>query len=235
VQVVARDITERKEAQEEIHNSKKQLEQLYKHLNDVRENERAEISREIHDELGQSLTALRMDLSSIKEKVTDKILVDKKINDMLGIVNYTLKKVQKISATLRPGMLDDLGLVPSVEWYCHEFHERTDISCNCILKEIPMLNQNLTLTLFRILQEGLTNIIRHAKAKNVDVELFASDGTIILKIIDDGVGASQEKLNSKNSLGLMGMRERLKQFNGALEIISSLNKGTTLVVSVPIN
>lgn len=235
VQVVARDITERKEAQEEIHNSKKQLEQLYKHLNDVRENERAEISREIHDELGQSLTALRMDLSSIKEKVIDKILVDKKINDMIGIVNYTLKKVQKISATLRPGMLDDLGLVPSVEWYCHEFHERTDISCNCMLKEIPMLNQNLTLTLFRILQEGLTNIIRHAKAKNVDVELFASDGTIILKIIDDGVGASQEKLNSKNSLGLMGMRERLKQFNGALEIISSLNKGTTLVVSVPIN
>ncbi|MDP2037375.1 MAG: sensor histidine kinase, partial [Ignavibacteria bacterium] len=223
------------EAQEKIHNSKRQLEQLYMHLNDIRENERAEISREIHDELGQSLTALSMDLNWIKENAANKLLVEKKINTMLDIVKVTLKKVQKISSTLRPGMLDDLGLVPSIEWYCHEFEERTGILCNIILEKIQTLDQKLTLTLFRILQEGLTNIIRHANAKTVEVKLYTSLDNIILKITDNGVGVSMEKLQSRDSLGLIGMKERLKQYDGILEIISAINNGTILKITIPKN
>ncbi len=234
IQCNIRDITDRKKAEEEIKESKRQLEQLYKRLNDIRENERLEISREIHDELGQSLTALKMDLNWTKENLTDKMLVAKKFNSMIDIVSETIKKVQRISAALRPGMLDDLGLIPAVQWYGQEFEERTGLKCNFDLKELPSHNSQINLTLFRIFQEGLTNIIRHADAKSVDVKLYSSLGNIILKITDDGIGTEQEKIDSKESLGLLGMKERIKHFNGSLEIISSENKGTSLIVSIPI-
>ncbi|NJD23412.1 MAG: PAS domain S-box protein [Melioribacter sp.] len=228
------DITERKKSEEEIKESKNQLEKLYKRLNDIRENERADISREIHDELGQSLTALKMDLNWTKENLTDKMLAAKKFNGMIDIVSETIKKIQKISAALRPGMLDDLGLIPAVQWYGQEFEERSGLKCNFDLKELPALNSQINLTLFRIFQEGLTNIIRHANAKSIDVKLYPSSGNIILKITDDGIGMEQEKINSKESLGLLGMKERIKQFNGSLEVISSENSGTGLIVSIPI-
>ncbi|MCX6148914.1 MAG: PAS domain S-box protein [Ignavibacteriales bacterium] len=225
--------TERKRAEMEIKKSHEQLEQLYKNLNDIRENERAEISREIHDELGQSLTALKMDLNWTKENTTDKMLIDKKINGMVDIVNETITKVQKISSSLRPGMLDDLGLIPTLEWYCQEFEERTGLPCHLELKEIPDLDPKIILTLFRIFQGGMTNIIRHAKAKGVVIKLYPSSGNIYLNISDDGVGISKEKINSKDSFGLIGMKERLKQFNGSLKIISSKNKGTSLTIRIP--
>jgi two-component system sensor histidine kinase UhpB len=231
---VAKDITELKKDEEEIKESKRQLEQLYSHLTDVRENERAGISREIHDELGQSLTALKMDLNWTKENVANKMLFDKKLNGMINIVTETIRKVQKISSDLRPGMLDDLGLIPAIEWYCQEFEERTGLQCHLVLKEIPLLNSKNILTLFRILQEGLTNIIRHANAKSVEVKLYYSPGKIFLEINDDGIGISKEKINSKDSIGLIGMKERLRQFNGTLEIFSSKNNGTSLLISIPI-
>ena len=162
------------------------------------------------------------------------MLVTKKFNSMIDIVSETIKKVQRISAALRPGMLDDLGLIPAVQWYGQEFEERTGLKCNFDLKELPVHNSQINLTLFRIFQEGLTNIIRHADAKSVDVKLYSSLGNIILKITDDGIGTEQEKIDSKESLGLLGMKERIKHFNGSLEIISSENKGTSLIVSIPI-
>jgi len=115
---------------------------------------------------------------------------------MIDIVSETIKKVQRISAALRPGMLDDLGLIPAVQWYGQEFEERTGLKCNFDLKELPSHNSQINLTLFRIFQEGLTNIIRHADAKSVDVKLYSSLGNIILKITDDGIGTEQEKINT---------------------------------------
>jgi PAS domain S-box-containing protein len=228
------DITERKQAEKEIKESKRKLEKLYRHLNDSRENERAEIAREIHDELGQSLTALKMDLHWTLQNVPDDLRINEKLKGMIDIVSKTIKKVQKISSDLRPGMLDDLGLIPSLEWYTKEFEERTGITCSLELEKIPHLNSKIRLVLFRIFQEGMTNIIRHANAKNVTVKLYSSPSQVFLKISDDGKGIKKEKINSKDSLGFIGMKERLKEFDGTLEIISSAKNGAGLLVSIPI-
>jgi len=231
---VATDITERVRAEEEIKESKIQLERLNKHLNDVIENERLKISRDIHDELGQLLTVLKIDLHWTKENIGNKPDVRKKLNGMIDIVNKTIKRVQLISADLRPGMLDDLGLIPAIEWYSQQYEERTGLLCHLELHTVPDLDLQINLLLFRILQEGLTNIARHANAKNVEVKLYSLPDKIYLIIKDDGIGVSKKIINSRDSLGLIGMRERLKQFNGTLEIISSQNNGTRLVISVPI-
>ncbi|MGD1007829.1 MAG: PAS domain S-box protein [Ignavibacteriaceae bacterium] len=228
------DITERKQAEKEIKESKKKLEKLYRHLNDSRENERAEIAREIHDELGQSLTALKMDLHWTLQNVPDDLRINEKLKGMIDIVSKTIKKVQKISSDLRPGMLDDLGLIPSLEWYTKEFEERTGITCSLELEKIPHLNPKIRLILFRIFQEGMTNIIRHANAKNVTVKLYSSPSQVFLKISDDGKGIKKEKINSKDSLGFIGMKERLREFDGTLEIISSAKNGAGLLISIPI-
>jgi PAS domain S-box-containing protein len=228
------DITEQKKVHEEIIESKKQLEELYKHLNEARENERMEISREIHDELGQTLTALKIDLNWTMEKIPADVLIHKKIKSMIDIVSDTIKKVQKISSDLRPGMLDDLGLTASLEWYSKECEKRSNFTCMLALDEIPNLNSKIKLVLFRVFQEGMTNIIRHANAKKVKVKLHSSSSGILLKISDDGIGISKKKTTMKDSLGLIGMKERLREFNGTLEIISSKNNGTGLVINIPI-
>jgi PAS domain S-box-containing protein len=228
------DITEKKKVYEEIIESKKQLEELYKRLNNVIENERMEISREIHDELGQTLTALKIDLNWTMEKIPVDVLIHKKIKSMIDLVSSTVKKVQKISSDLRPGMLDDLGLTASLEWYSKECEKRSNFTCKLELDEIPNLNSKIKLVLFRIFQEGMTNIIRHSNAKKVKVKLHSSSSGIIMKISDDGIGISKKKTNMKDSLGLIGMKERLREFNGTLEIISSKNKGTSLVINIPI-
>jgi signal transduction histidine kinase len=193
-----------------------------------------EISREIHDELGQTLTALKIDLNWTKEKIPADVLIHKKLKSMIDIVSGTIKKVQKISSDLRPSMLDDLGLTASLEWYSKECEKRSNFTCMLELDEIPNLNSKIKLILFRIFQEGMTNIIRHAKAKKVEVKLHFSSNGIILKISDDGIGISKKKTNMKVSLGLIGMKERLREFNGTLEIISSKNNGTSLVINIPI-
>jgi PAS domain S-box-containing protein len=231
---VATDITDRRKANEEIKEAKRQLEQLYSHLTDVRENERAEISREIHDELGQSLTALKMDLNWIKDIVGITPIVQKKLDGMLELVSNSIKKVQNISANLRPGILDDLGLSSAIEWYCSEFENRSGIKCHLDLEDISGIDLKIQLAYFRILQEGLTNIARHANAKNVNVQLLLFSRHLYLKICDDGIGIGEDKINSKTSLGLIGIKERLREFNGTLEIKTSLKKGTSLIICVPL-
>jgi len=231
---LVKGINDRKIAEEEIIETKRQLEELYKHLNDVRENERTGISREIHDELGQSLTALKMDLNWTMDNIGNTLTVKNKLSSMIDLVSGTIKKVQKISSDLRPGILDDLGLNSAIEWYCEEFEKRSGLLCHLELEEIPEINSKIQLTLFRIFQEGLTNILRHAKARNVYIKTFLLAEKIYLKVRDDGIGISEERMNSKNSLGLLGMKERLKQFNGTLEIISIENKGAALVICIPV-
>lgn len=232
---VIKDITDRKRAEEEIKKAHDLLEQLYIHQEEIRENERRAISREIHDELGQSLTALKMDLGWTKDNVRYNAEVKKKIEDMIDIIGETIEKVQKISSDLRPGLLDDFGLVPAMEWYIQEFEKRAGIKCYFKTEDIQPINEKKNLALYRILQESLTNVSRHANAKNVNINLSQVDDSIVLEIIDDGIGIEQEKIYSYKSLGLIGIRERVKQFNGNLDITSTRNKQTKIRIIIPSN
>lgn len=225
----------RKIAEEEIINMKKALELLNHHLDEIREEERAAISREIHDNLGQSLTALKIDINHLREKVPENSHESIKLGKMSDLVTETIKDVQRIAAELRPPILDDLGLASAMEWYISEFQERTGIQCEIDLNEVQFPTEKKNLTLYRILQEGLTNVSRHAKANRVSVRLDHTDEIVTLQITDNGVGLEKSKISSFSSLGFIGIRERLKAYSGTLEIKSSPGQGTTLNISIPYN
>jgi PAS domain S-box-containing protein len=216
----ARDITDRKKIDEELRKSKELLEKLNQHLHDVRENERAFISREIHDELGQSMTALKLDLKMMHKYVGTNPEAIMKLDSIIELVSDTIKDVQRISSDLRPGILDDLGLISSIEWYCEEFEKRTGIKCNLKLDNSDYSDSQIKLTFFRILQETLTNVIRHANASSVNVKLHKSLKGATLTIQDNGIGIPEEKIESHKSLGLISIRERVRQLNGKLDISS---------------
>ncbi len=236
---VLTDITDRREAEKELHRSRELLRMLSRHLQTVREKESKRIAREIHDELGQQLTALKMDLSWIASKVepTDedakKFL--KKINAMSSLVDNTIQSVQKISAELRPGLLDDLGLVPALEWLAQEFENQTDVQCKLQLHcEMVDLDPDCSTAIFRISQEALTNVYRHAKATKVTISLQEDMSDLVLKIQDNGIGIDADEVFGSTSLGLMGMRERVRSFGGTVNIAGKPKKGTTLTVSLPV-
>jgi PAS domain S-box-containing protein len=234
VLVVARDITERMKADEEIRKSREQLAQLHKHLNEVREEERTSIAREIHDDLGQSLAGLKIDLLGIQEDINDEICRTQPIEKAISLVETTIKTVQKISSQLRPQMLDELGLASAIEWQASEFKKRTGINCKLKLDEIDGLAGNIAISLFRIFQAALTNIMRHSKATSVSVKLETKDQIILLQVIDNGIGITHEQLYSAKSFGIIGMRERANQINGKLRIKTGVNIGTEIIVSVPL-
>jgi PAS domain S-box-containing protein len=227
------DITERRHTEEELRNSKELLEQLNQHLHEVRENERAIISREIHDELGQSLTALKLDLNRMHTYLDNNPEAVAKLNGMIELVSDTIRDVQRISSDLRPGILDELGLVSAIEWYCDEFEKRTGIKCNLKLDNSDYEDAQINLTFFRVLQETLTNVIRHAKASSVSIKLqkLIKGATMIIR--DNGIGIPEEKIRSTKSFGLISMRERVKQFNGTIDISSKKDYGTKLAIFIP--
>ena len=229
----ARDITDRKKIDEELRKSKELLEKLNQHLHDVRENERAFISREIHDELGQSMTALKLDLKMMHKYVGTNPEAIMKLDSIIELVSDTIKDVQRISSDLRPGILDDLGLISSIEWYCEEFEKRTGIKCNLKLDNSDYSDSQIKLTFFRILQETLTNVIRHANASSVNIKLHKSLKGATLTIQDNGIGIPEEKIESHKSLGLISIRERVRQLNGKLDILSKKGDGTKLTVFIP--
>ena len=228
------DITSRKEAVDEINRSKEQLTQLYKHVDEVREEERTSIAREIHDDLGQSLAGLKLDLIAMKEDIKDKAGSKLKIDKAISLVNSTIKTVQKLSSQLRPQMLDELGLASAIEWQVSEFKKRTGIQCILKLEEIDDLSDSVAISLFRIFQASLTNIMLHSKAKSIRVQLCRNNGMVQLSIKDDGIGISNEQLGSKSSFGIRGMRERANQMNGIFEINTKIQSGTEISVLVPL-
>jgi len=233
-QIIYDDITERKQAEKEVIKSKKLLEDLHKHLNEIRENERALISREIHDQIGQSLTALKLDLNWMNKYIKN-IYPEAaaKLQDMIELVTGTIKDVQRISSELRPGILDDLGLAAAIEWYCDEFEKRTAIKCNLRIDDSIFGDSQKNLVFFRVLQEALTNVIRHANASSVTIKLHQTQKGTTLTIQDNGIGIAAEMIESTNALGLIGMRERVKQFNGAIDISSKKGHGTKLKIFIP--
>jgi signal transduction histidine kinase len=230
------DITDRKKAEVEFKRSYKQLQALTEYLHQVRENERTLIAREIHDQIGQVLTALKFDISWIKSKLPKKNhSLAEKIISMNELIEKAIKTTKEISAELRPSILDDFGLEAALEWYSDEFQNRTGIICEIKtdFKQLK-LDKNRSTAIFRIFQESLTNIARHANATKVKVNVKAMKNNLELKIIDNGKGITEEQINDSHSLGLIGMRERLMLLKGKLKISGVTNKGTTVVATIPL-
>lgn len=230
------DITERKKAEMALGESREQLRNLAAHLQSIREEERASVAREIHDELGQALTALKMDLSWLDKKLPEEQSpLLKKTKSMSQLIDSTIQTVQRLSAELRPGLLDDLGLLAAMEWQAEEFQKRTGIACELSVSSQEInLDQERSTAIFRIFQETLTNISRHASATKAIVNLAEKGAQLELTIKDNGKGITEEKISDPNSLGLIGIQERVHFLGGDIDIKGIRNKGTTVTVSVPL-
>ena len=236
-----RDITERKQAEEALRNSHAQLRALSARLQCAREEESQRIAREIHDELGQALTALNMDLIWIWQKLEEekslplRLQLQRRIKATTTRLETTVRSVQRISTELRPAMLDDLGLTATLEWQSEEFEARTGI--RCLWKPRPaavQLNRDQATALFRIFQEILTNVARHARARSVNLKLTQNHGELILEVADDGQGFDERKLRDHKSLGLLGMRERAGFIGGRIEVRSRPGNGAKITVTFPV-
>jgi signal transduction histidine kinase len=230
------DITQRKMAEEKLKESREQLRNLYTHLQLAVEAERTKIAREIHDEFGTILTALNIDLSWLGKKLhRDQHTLIERINKDVEFINSAIKVVQRISSELRPGVLDYLGFSSAVEWQVKEFANRTGIDWDISIDmKISDLDKNISIALFRILQESLTNIARYAEASKIKVYLIETDSILTLEVVDDGKGITEEQLSDPHSLGILGMRERIQYLSGDIDIKGIPNKGTTVTVRVPI-
>jgi signal transduction histidine kinase len=200
----------------------------------VREEERKRIAREIHDELGQTLTALRLDVSFLHKRISrnQKKLIGK-AEAMITLVDDTIKTVQRISGELRPGLLDDLGLIAAMEWQLQGFQARTGIRCALKADEEMTLDQDFSTALFRIFQETLTNISRHARASKVEVTLGVRDESVLLEVKDNGVGIDKKTVVRAESYGLMGIWERVSFRGGRFTIHGEPNRGTTATILLP--
>jgi PAS domain S-box-containing protein len=231
----AEDVTEHKQAEKERQRSLEQLRALAASLQNIREEERKRVAREIHDQLGQALTAIKLDLSSLTRDFTaEQSQQWKRASSVLRLVDQTIQSVRRISTELRPGMLDDLGLVATVEWATREFAARTGTKCHLDLpKEHVALDPETATALFRILQETLTNVGRHASASEVKVRLAQQDGELTLEVHDNGRGITEDEISSAGSLGILGMRERALLLGGEVTLSGAPEKGTTVSVRIP--
>ncbi|HEY0845477.1 MAG TPA: histidine kinase [Noviherbaspirillum sp.] len=233
---VFQDITDRKRAEQELRESRRQLQELSAFLQQVREDERTRIARELHDELGQALTALRIDLNWLDAKLPekDRIVADK-LSAMLGLVDKTVDAVRRISEDLRPGMLDDLGLAAAIEHHAAKFADQTGIACTLSMNRDDFdLEDRVATTLFRVLQESLTNVARHAQATTVTVLLESRANEIVLAVQDDGCGLPAPSTPRKKTYGLLGMQERVKLLGGTLDISGPPRGGTRIAVAIPL-
>ncbi len=225
---IALDITERQKTQDA-------LRALAARLQTVREEERTNVAREIHDVLGQALTAIKIDLSALSQALSmDQEKQATKARSTMKLVDETIQSVRRISTELRPGILDDLGLAAAVEWAAEEFEARTATRCRLNLpQEDIAVDQELATAIFRIFQETLTNVARHANASEVHVRLANENGDLILEVHDNGRGIGEEQLSAGRSLGILGMRERALLLGGELVITGAPEKGTTVKVRIP--
>lgn len=228
------DISARKTAEEELQKLNEQLRNLTSYLNQVREDERTGIAREIHDELGQQLTGLKMDISWLNKFLGDeKEIVSQKMKDMLALVNETIKTVRRISSDLRPGILDDLGLIAALEWQSKEWEKRSGVKINFESNvEMIELSKEFSIGIFRIYQESLNNIIKHSKADKVEAKFTVIENIVQLSVEDNGIGFDLNAQKDEKSFGLIGMRERILMLGGKINIKSKNNYGTLIEIEL---
>jgi PAS domain S-box-containing protein len=238
VLVINSDITERKRGEESLVLQKEQLRALAERLQWVREEDRKRVARDLHDQIGQILTAIKMDMTWMTRHLPEsegEVLA--RLTESIQLINDGVKSVRAICSGLRPGVLDDLGLAAAIEWQASEFASRNGICCQVSVPPVDLhLDGDRATAAFRIFQECLTNVIRHAHAKSVRVSLCQEDENILLVVEDDGIGFRESNLsNSRGYLGLLGMKERAQFCGGDVQISSSPGNGTTVTVRVPVD
>jgi len=227
------DLTIRKKAEEELNNSLEELHQLTQHMQEVREQERMGISRELHDDLGQALTAVKIDLGIIKQEITDTEICNK-VDKVSALVSDTIKTVQRLTSNLRPDIINDLGLETAIEWYAKEYSQRSGIIVSQTVDPGIDFSPANALNIFRIVQESLTNISRHAEATKVEISLKKNAESCILSISDNGIGINENEVKSRQSFGLMGMKERSVSLGGTFDIRNNKKNGTEIKIIIPL-
>jgi signal transduction histidine kinase len=234
---LVREIIERKRIEESLKASKENLRALAAHLQTVREEEWIRIAREIHDELGQSLTGLKMDLMWIASRLLEsQAALNDRAQSMSRLIDDSIESVRELTSRLRPQVLDQLGLTAAIDWQAEDFQRRSGIRCNVSMpRSAPasVLDRERSTAAFRIFQELLTNVARHANATRINVGVQPFDDAFILTVEDNGKGIEKDAVNSPNSLGLTGIRERALPFGGAVEIAGEPGKGTRVKVTIP--
>lgn len=248
------DITERKQMEEAINKSNEELElrviertnelksayenmrKLAAHLQTIQEEERKRIACDIHDELGQILLGLNMDLTWFRDKYGDHKPIFDKADSMLHTLKATIQSVKRICTELRPSLLDDFGLIAAIEWQANEYEKRTGNKCTVIEEPQKIeLDKELSTVLYRVFQESLTNIMKHASATKVEVRLVKDNNQVILEIADNGKGIIDAELERPQSFGLIGMRERVYPFGGEMKITGTVGGGTTIQIILPLS
>jgi len=217
--------------------SREQLRRLPARTEAVREEERKRIAREVHDVLGQALTGLKMEMAWLVSRFGKKDgKMARRARTMSRLIDSTVQTVRKIATELRPGILDQLGLFAAIEWQTEQFQARTGVVCRCAI-ECPdrKLDNTASSALFRILQEILTNVARHAKAKRVDVAVRNGGGKLVLEVTDDGDGIRPSDVTNPKSLGILGMRERVRILGGEVTIRGWPGRGTSVVIKIPVD
>jgi two-component system sensor histidine kinase UhpB len=231
---VGMDISARKRTEKELQQLNMALRRLSAHIQNVREEEQTRIAREIHDELGQQITGLKMDVSWLKKKIasnTEPLAIGEKLSSMNDLLDKTIQTIRKIASELRPSILDEIGLYAALEWQGREFEKRSQIPVQFTSTEKELeISPAVATGLFRIFQESLTNIGRHAEAKTIVASLEKVSNELVLTVTDDGKGFISDK--QRKTMGLLGMHERALSIGGKLEILSELGKGTTIRITV---
>ena len=236
LQVSYKDVTAEKAAEEQLKHAHTKMRNLAAHLLHAREEERRKVAQEIHDELGQTLAALKMDLHWLAKRLGgDVASLRDKIKGTIELGEQAIGTVQRIASDLRPRMLDDLGLEPALDWLGADFTRRTKIACKVTTDFPPgVMGGNAATALYRIAQEALANVGRHSHADHAAVRLIVSDGALVLQIEDDGIGITAEQAAAPESYGLIGMRERVEGLGGSLSISGEPGFGTILVARIPL-
>jgi signal transduction histidine kinase len=235
------DMNQRKQAELQLSQSRDQLRALTTRLHSAREEEGTRIAREVHDELGQAMTSLKLDLSwvarrlSVSETADSRGQLLERIQGTMQQLDVTIQTVRAIATALRPSVLDELGLAAALDWQTRDFEKRTGIRCEWSVPAVPIpIGPDQATAIFRIYQEILTNVVRHAKASNIRIHLGISTGWLTLEVCDNGRGIQESALAGKNSLGLLGMRERAAQWGGDISFLGAEGMGTTVRVRLPL-
>jgi len=231
-----------REREDERMQAKKQVRELYRRLGATEESERQKIARELHDEFGQLLTALKMDVGWLAGELDLRDPVNKeqfseKLAAMMLVLNRAVHSVRRVTTMLRPVILDTLGIIPALEWLASDFQERTGFSCDvsvCASFRDISVDAEFSTALFRITQEFLTNVVRHANASEVQITLSAKENRWVLDLTDNGIGIAPERIHSTDTLGLLGMKERAEMLGGALTIVGRAGEGTRATVFFPV-
>ena len=235
LQSITWDITERKQAEIKLRRSESRLRLLSQRVLNIQEEERSRIARELHDQLSQELAALKIEAISLAEQLVDNAELHERARALQIIVDRLLDTTNRLSLELRPAALDRLGLFRAIEWCTEDFEHSTGISCPTSFSSYELeVPKAIATTAYRILQEALSNVRRHAKASQVKVNISQEDRSLVLNIIDSGIGVDISTLDDKTSLGLLGMRERANIVGGTFQIHSETGKGTDIHVSLPI-